>query len=237
MKTGLIAFAISLALALLVITIPLLIISTTVQIYSHSAELYVAGFEKYHISDRTGISNDQLRQVARQMVDYFGGRSQTPQLTVNRNGGQYPLYNEKELVHMKDVRDIVQLFTVIMAVSFVLFIILAILVYVKKGLSEVLKGIQIGAVVTAVITGVLVVWSLIDFNSMFLLFHYISFSNNLWILDPSKDYLIMMFPEGFFNDAAVLMVSTILIEAVIIWLAAFLINTITGRTAATNNLR
>jgi integral membrane protein (TIGR01906 family) len=79
---------------------------------------------------------------------------------------------------------------------------------------------------------VLIIWALIDFDGLFLLFHYISFSNNLWILDPSKDYLIMMFPEGFFNDAAILIVSTIIGVAVIIWIAAFLVNKKLVRQAA-----
>ena len=32
-------------------------------------------------------------------------------------------------------------------------------------------------------------------------FHLISFTNDLWILDPRRDYLIMMFPQGFFFDS------------------------------------
>ncbi len=232
MKTGFMAFAGAVAFVLIVVAIPLLIVSTTVQIYAHSADLYKAGFEKYHISERTGISNSQLGDVAKQMVDYFSGASQTPQLTVARNGGQFPLYNEKELIHMKDVRDIVQLFTVLMVVSLLLFIGLGLFLYFKNGLPRLLKGIKIGAIVTFVLTMVLIVWALIDFDGLFLLFHYISFSNNLWILDPSKDYLIMMFPEGFFNDAAILIVSTILGAAVIIWIAAFLASRNLARKAS-----
>jgi integral membrane protein (TIGR01906 family) len=232
MKTGFMAFAGALALVLMVVAIPLLIVSTTVQIYAHSAGLYKAGFEKYHISERTGISNSQLGDVAKQMVDYFSGTTQTPQLTVTRNGGQYLLYNDKELIHLKDVRDIVQLFTILMIVSLPLFIGLGLFLYFKSGLPRLLKGIKIGAIVMFVLTMVLIVWALIDFDGLFLLFHYISFSNNLWILDPSKDYLIMMFPEGFFNDAAILIVSTIIGVAVIIWIAAFLVNKKLVRQAA-----
>jgi integral membrane protein (TIGR01906 family) len=233
MKTGFMSFAGALAFVLIVVAIPLLIVSTTVQIYSHSADLYNAGFGKYHISERTGISSSQLRDVAKQMADYFGGISQTPQLTVTRNGGQFPLYNEKELIHLKDVRDIVQLFTTLMIVALLLFIGLGAFLYFRNGLNRLLKGIQIGSVVAFVLTAALIIWALIDFDGLFLLFHYISFSNNLWILDPSKDYLIMMFPEGFFNDAAILIVSTIIGEAVIIWIATFFMNRKLARKAAT----
>ena len=42
---------------------------------------------------------------------------------------------------------------------------------------------------------------LVFFDYFFILFHKISFSNDLWILNPKTDYLIMMFPENFFRDA------------------------------------
>ena len=223
MKIKLLGLLTSLAFVLLVLCIPVLIVSTTVRVYSHSADLYRAGFDKYHINQRTGISNLQLGEVARQMVDYFSGKSQTPQLTVTKKGGPSPLYNGKELVHLEDVRSIVQIFTNLQVASILLFVGLAVYIFFKSGLRRMLSGIQIGSVITAVLTGILIVWALIDFDGLFLLFHYISFSNDLWILDPSKDYLIMMFPEGFFNDAAILIVSTIIGEAAVIWLAAFLI--------------
>jgi integral membrane protein (TIGR01906 family) len=231
MKIKLSGFLSSLAFVLLVLCIPVLIISTTVRVYSHSADLYKAGFNKYHISQRTGISNVQLGEVAKQMVEYFGGKSSTPQLMVTKHGEQSPLYNEKELVHLEDVRYIVQIFTILQVASILLFLVLAVCIYFSSGLPRILTGIQIGSVVTAVLTGILIIWALIDFNSLFLLFHYISFTNDLWILDPSKDYLIMMFPEGFFNDAAMLIVSTIIGEAAIIWLAAFFIKRASVRKA------
>jgi integral membrane protein (TIGR01906 family) len=223
MENKLLSALAALAFLFLIIAVPVLIISTTATIYSHSVELYKSGFNKYQISKVTGISAAQLDKVARQMVDYFGGRSPTPQLTITKDGGQIQLYSQKELIHLEDVRTIIRLFGILEIASIAAFMLLAVFIYVRKGPGKLLRGIQIGAIITAAFTGVLVVWALIDFNSLFLLFHFISFSNNLWILDPTRDYLIMMFPEGFFNDAAILMVSTILMEAVVIWLAAFFI--------------
>jgi integral membrane protein (TIGR01906 family) len=43
--------------------------------------------------------------------------------------------------------------------------------------------------------------AMIDFDEFFLQFHLISFANDLWLLDPTKDYLIMLFPQGFWFDA------------------------------------
>ncbi|GAH55464.1 unnamed protein product, partial [marine sediment metagenome] len=43
--------------------------------------------------------------------------------------------------------------------------------------------------------------TLFGFGQLFYQFHLISFTNELWLLDPTKDYLIMLFPHGFWYDA------------------------------------
>jgi len=43
--------------------------------------------------------------------------------------------------------------------------------------------------------------TLLGFDQLFWQFHLISFANELWMLDPTKDYLIMLFPQGFWYDA------------------------------------
>ena len=43
--------------------------------------------------------------------------------------------------------------------------------------------------------------SLVAFDQLFLLFHRVSFANDFWQLDPRRDFLVMMFPEGFWLDA------------------------------------
>ena len=47
-------------------------------------------------------------------------------------------------------------------------------------------------------------------------FHLVSFSNDLWLLDPSRDMLIRMFPEGFFMDATMLIAFATIVEAVVV---------------------
>ena len=40
-----------------------------------------------------------------------------------------------------------------------------------------------------------------DFDQFFLEFHLLSFANDFWQLNPATDYLIMLFPQGFWFDA------------------------------------
>ena len=54
------------------------------------------------------------------------------------------------------------------------------------------------------------------FDRLFIAFHLISFSNDLWQLDPSRHMLIAMFPQNFFFDATLIVAVLTVIESVIL---------------------
>jgi len=58
--------------------------------------------------------------------------------------------------------------------------------------------------------------TLFGFEQLFVLFHLLSFTNEFWILDPRKDYLIMLFPGGFFYDVALLSFGAVIAESLIL---------------------
>ena len=213
-----------LALIILAVSIPVLIISGTVNVYAQSADLYRYGFAKYQISKATGISNVQLNGVAQRMVDFFNGKQLSPQVTVQVNGLDRQLYSQKELVHLDDVRSIISVFKILQTVAILSFLAAGAFVFAALGMRRLLRGIQAGAIATVSVMGLLVAWALIDFDSLFYLFHIVSFSNDLWLLDPSRDYLIMMFTESFFYDAAIMVIATVMAEAVILGLVMLVID-------------
>ena len=57
---------------------------------------------------------------------------------------------------------------------------------------------------------------LIAFDQVFLAFHRVSFANDFWKLDPSRDYLVMMFPEGFWFDCTLSVIVLIIGGAVLL---------------------
>ena len=60
---------------------------------------------------------------------------------------------------------------------------------------------------------------LLFFQEIFIIFHKIAFNNDLWILNPNTDYLLMMFPEDFFRDVAVLiLLSSFLLNVIVYFL-------------------
>jgi integral membrane protein (TIGR01906 family) len=223
MKTKAVGLMAGLALVILAISIPVLIISTTVNVYARAAELYRYGFTKYRISQATGISNGQLDVVAQRMADFLNGKQQSPQVTVQVNGLDRQLYSQKELVHLDDVRSIISIFKTLQTVAILSFLVTGAFVFAALGMRKLLRGIQAGAIAAVSVTGLLVAWALVDFDSLFYLFHIVSFSNDLWLLDPTRDYLIMMFTESFFYDAAIMVTATITVEAIVLGLVTLLI--------------
>jgi integral membrane protein (TIGR01906 family) len=55
-----------------------------------------------------------------------------------------------------------------------------------------------------------------DFDQFFLQFHLLSFANDFWMLDPTRDYLIMLFPQGFWYDAALFCAIATAVGAIIL---------------------
>ena len=43
---------------------------------------------------------------------------------------------------------------------------------------------------------------LVGFSRVFIAFHHLAFSNDLWLLDPATDAMIRMLPEEFFAGMA-----------------------------------
>ena len=234
MQTALKDYLLYPALILLVLAIPLLFVSLAVNIYTGSEELYTGGFARYYISDATGISDSQLQNVARGMVGYLNGKVPSPQVEVDTRGIRRPVYNQKELIHMEDVRKIIEIFKMLEILSLIIFLVTGCYILLRAGMNRLLRGLQAGAVVTVAFLGAVMLWALIDFNSIFYFFHILSFSNDLWLLDPATDYLIMMFPEGFFFDTAVLIVATIITAALVTWIAAYVAKKVLQRSEKTS---
>jgi integral membrane protein (TIGR01906 family) len=64
-----------------------------------------------------------------------------------------------------------------------------------------LRSLRWSAIGTGVFLVVFGLTAAIDFGWLFTQFHFLSFANDLWLLDPSSDFLIIMFPQRFFFEA------------------------------------
>ena len=217
---------------LIVLIVPLLLVTTNVRLVADSPYLYSYGFQKYGIESVTGIEMGQLELAGEKIRDYFSNDQDYLVIDIERHGQKIKnLYNQREILHMKDVKNLIQLIYSIQIWSLLLFITLILIGFLSirlRKFSNVIDPISWGGGLTLGIAAVVGKLSLFGFQRLFLFFHLVSFDNDLWILDPTRDYLIMMFPQGFFFDATVFIVVLTLGQALLLWVLPRIIRRLRG---------
>jgi len=189
---------------LFILCMPVLLITTSVRIAANSSELYNYGFSKYNISQVTGLAPAELDKVISGLISYFNNNQQYINVTVIKDGQPFTLFNEREVAHLKDVKGLFRLVywlligTLIYAVAYG-----AVSYIVWKDKRRFAWGLAGGSILTIGLVVVLGVMISTNFDQFFYDFHLISFSNDFWLLNPATDYLIMLFPSGFWMDAAI----------------------------------
>ena len=203
-------------------SIPVLILTTNARCVINSEAFFGYGFEAYQVQEYTGIGKDQLEYAGNQIRDYFNNGEEFIEVRVIKEDILIEnLFSQKEVFHMKDVKTLVKWLYRIQSISLI-SLISAILAgfYTNnpRHLMLSLRTIGFAGGFTLVFFTLMAVVVAIGFEKLFLLFHLISFRNDLWMLDPTRDYLIAMFPQGFFFAATILIAFLTLVEAILIWL-------------------
>ena len=207
---------------LFIIFFSLLLLTSTVRFGASSTHIYEYGFDKYGISEVTKIDRAQLGEVARRLTDYFTSEMETPQIKiVNKYGEEFELFHDYELIHLRDVKGLFQLDYLVQRISLAYIIIYTslFLLWRKGRWQDLAKGVTRGCALTLILIAVVGIASIFGFEQLFIQFHYLIFgdpSSSPWMLDPSKDYLIMMFPGEFWRDIAFFGGGTIVAEALLL---------------------
>ena len=96
-----------LSAALFVAAVPVFLITASVSWAFNNLGLYEDGFDKYRISSRSGITEDDLRQVAAGLRGYFNSGAEPLSIRTRIFGAERELFNDKEVHHMRDVKRLV----------------------------------------------------------------------------------------------------------------------------------
>ena len=207
---------------LFVVCFFLLLLTSTVRCGINSTHIYEYGFDKYGISEVTKIDRAQLSEVARTLIDYFNSKVEAPQIkVVDTYGEEFELFHDYELSHLKDVKGLFQVDYLAQRIvlGYIIIYALFFLLWWKGRWQDLARGIRHGCALTLVLIAALGIASIFGFEQLFIQFHYLIFGDpatSPWMLDPSKDYLIMLFPEGFWQDIAFFGAGAIVVEALLL---------------------
>ncbi len=185
---------------LFILGMPILLLSGSIAAAINSAWWYEYEFEKNGISQVTGLSPTELDKAATGLISYFNSGEEYISLTVTKDGQPFQLFNEREIVHLKDVKALFWLDYRLLAGTLAYALIYAGFALWRRTKPQLASGLAWGSGLTLALMLALGVGALFDFDQLFIQFHLLSFSNDFWQLDPARDYLIMLVPQGFWYD-------------------------------------
>lgn len=201
----------------------LAILLSNALIIINTDSFYEFEFNKNNTSLKTGINHSDLFIVVDNIQDFFNEKSNEKiQMTTYINGIEKNLFNSKEIRHMIDVKNLI---LNIKFFNYLLWTTVIVILLIKISLSKdkILNTFRVIAKSYFIYSVSILISALIllalSFRWIFYFFHIISFNNNLWILDPRTDYLIKIFEEVFFMDAAILIGILTLCYSIIIFLS------------------
>ena len=222
----------SLALFFFVVALPVALVTSNVRFAANEGRLYEYGFDKYHVEAQVGLPREDISRAGQELRRYFNSDQDTIHLLVEEGGQEVSYFNARETAHLRDVKSVFQLTFAVQELSVVYLFTYVVAVFVwarESSLRRLATQVLAGSLVAIAAILALGAVALLGFDRAFEQFHFIAFTNDLWLLDPRTDHLIQMFPEGFWFDASMLVGLLTLAEAAFLALCSGLYLGLTRR--------
>ena len=154
--------------------------------------------EHFAPPEDTHLPAEEYAPLVSMITRYLKGGNDAFQHIFTVDGTEYAAFNQKEQQHMADVQDLFRLcrFIAWLGWGFVLFGGLA----ARRKIAWRTFRRTLLAILGMV--AAIILLACIDFDSLFILFHKIAFTNDLWLLNPQTDLLIRLMPIEFFISYA-----------------------------------
>ena len=178
-------------------------------------DFYKNFYSKGSLTTNIGTTSDELINNTSNLLDYLNSKAE-----LNTSW-----FTEKDILHMEDVRTLynVSFYTMIFFIAiFIISTILIMVLYKNHTMFYITRTFN--KTLLAFIVLIIVLAGIIsyNFNSFWIKFHQLLFSNDLWLLSPDESNLIKMVPEEFFIS----LITTIILHILLLFIALFVLNNI-----------
>lgn len=173
----------------------------SVQLVCFDRGYYKDFYAQSGLAEELGVKEETLNEAMEMMLGYLDGSRDSMDGTMVRNGETVEVYNTREKLHMKDVRQLYRNALLAGWISLAGFFVLGLLLWVldrSSWLFFACRGIVQAAACFLVMLCVIAFWCLTNFDSFWTSFHLLFFDNDLWLLNPATDFMIDICPENLF---------------------------------------
>ncbi len=189
---------------LTIILVVLFLLLTSVRILLSPLFLRLEYKTPWFPEDTYGFTKQERYQWARLSLDYLLNQEGIDFLEREKLPSGDPLYNERELQHMADVKNLISKALITWYIIIALLILLGLFASEANFKSVFWEAFSTGGLVTILLIVLIIIGVLTSFNQLFTGFHLIFFEGDTWLFNYS-DTLIRLFPMRFWQDAFISM--------------------------------
>ena len=123
-------------------------------------------------------------------------------------------YNQKEIDHMVDVKNLYLNAVKVSQASLFIFVLSALILFKLKSLklNDIKSAFIMGLGLVGAVLMAIAISATVDFQAFWIQFHKLFFTNDLWLLNPLTDRMIVMFTLDFFMKLVLDILLTIAIS-------------------------
>lgn len=198
----------------------LIFLVTSIDVICFDRSFYDSEYARLDTAQSLHMSQSDLMKATDALLEYL--QDDRDDIVAEIEVYEVPrmAFNEKEALHMVDVKNLYQVALHIRLVATLLLVIaFAYLIVSKKKDARQLLSIAYAqyALCFLCIVAMLGIWASVDFTSLWESFHHLCFTNDLWLLNPRTDLMINMFPEEFFFRMVLRIAGMFLILFLSLW--------------------
>lgn len=186
------------------ICLALFIISASITITLNFRPLYYHDISALKIEETSGFSKNIIKKNYDNLIDYnqffYSGRLK---LTM-------PMSEEGQ-IHFADVKKIFDTVEILCIITLILSVFL-----IKKQITQHdFEFLKLSSIITILLPSIAGIFTAVNWESTFIMFHKIMFRNDYWLFDEATDSVITILPDDFFLHCAIMIIVLILISSLL----------------------
>ncbi len=200
------------------LALPVTLVATNIRFAASEVRVYDYSVREYNAAAVSRIPESELLRANRELLSYFTADDPAPLniVVTNTNGEQDTLFNARETAHLADVRDLFRGLFTVQALALALTLTLAVVLIATASLRVLAQALLYGSSLTIALIGATGGLAYVGFDDTWRQFHFLAFTNDLWLLNPATDHLIQMFPRDFWFDVTILIGAVTLLQVLLI---------------------
>lgn len=189
---------------IITLLVPVILVLSSIWLLIRPAFLDFEYGLKNFPADEYGFTKADRLMWGKPSVEYLNNAEDISFLANLKFTDGSPIYNERELSHMADVKALIQLMHKVLLAALIAFALLTLLAWRTHWMKRYWLAVASGGWLTLGLIGLILAGTLINFDELFTQFHHLFFTGDTWLF-YADDTLIRLFPLKLWSDAFIYM--------------------------------